>query len=52
MLPLNKPEVMIPLAWEKFDAEGRLTDEATAQSIRSLLEALYSWTLQLRGDHL
>lgn len=51
MLPLNKPEVMIPMAWEKFDADGRLTDDATTQSIRALLEALQTWTLQLRGDH-
>ncbi|MBV9787520.1 MAG: NAD(P)H-dependent oxidoreductase [Chloroflexi bacterium] len=50
MLPLNKPEVMIPMAWEKFDAEGRLTDDATAQQIRALLEALLAWTLQLRAE--
>lgn len=48
LLLLNRPEVVIAQAGEKFDAEGNLTDEKTAQSIRALLEALVTWTLQLR----
>lgn len=46
---LNKPEVMIGQAAGKFDAEGHLTDEATAQFIRTQLEALQAWTIRLRG---
>jgi chromate reductase len=49
MLPLNKPEVRVMRAAEKFDAEGRLTDEATRKEVRALLEALAAWTRQLRG---
>jgi len=34
---LLKPEVAIPRCREKFDAEGRLTDEATRGQVRKLL---------------
>ena len=47
-LPINKPEVFITLAQTKFDAEGRLTDEATRGFIRALLEALAAWTGKLQ----
>jgi chromate reductase len=48
MFPLNQPEVMIANADEKFDDEGNLRDETTAQKIRELLEALADWTRKLR----
>ncbi|HEU4502062.1 MAG TPA: NAD(P)H-dependent oxidoreductase [Nitrospira sp.] len=48
MLPLNQPEVMIANADEKFDEEGNLKDEKTAQKIRELLEALADWTRRLK----
>jgi chromate reductase, NAD(P)H dehydrogenase (quinone) len=38
--PLNAPEVMVPVAQEKVDAKGRLTDEKTRARIRDLLEKL------------
>jgi chromate reductase, NAD(P)H dehydrogenase (quinone) len=37
---LNKPEVMIPLAAQKYDAQGNLVDEETRAHIRALLQAL------------
>src|SRR5207249_1752785 len=43
MLPLNKPEVFIARAQEKFDAHGRLTDEAARRGIQTLLAALADW---------
>jgi chromate reductase, NAD(P)H dehydrogenase (quinone) len=46
--PLNKPEVMISGAAQKFDAEGNLTDDKTREGIRKLLEALVRWTRQLQ----
>jgi chromate reductase len=49
MLPVNRPEVLVFRAQEKFDAEGQLIDEATRQFVRKLLEALAEWTLRLRG---
>ena len=47
MHPLNKPEVLIGQAQTKFDADGRLTDEATRGFIRDMLVALEKWTRQL-----
>ncbi len=50
MLPLNRPEVLVTRAWEKFDVQGNLTDEATREQIRALLVAFTAWTRRLRGD--
>jgi chromate reductase, NAD(P)H dehydrogenase (quinone) len=47
-LVMTRPEVMIANAPNRFDADGRLTDEATRGMLRSLLEALAAWTRQLR----
>ena len=47
MHPLNKPEVLIGQAQTKFDADGRLTDEAARGFIRDMLAALEQWTRQL-----
>ena len=38
MHPVNRPEVMIGHAAQKFDALGNLTDEKTQVRIRQLLE--------------
>ncbi|HET9315477.1 MAG TPA: NAD(P)H-dependent oxidoreductase [Vicinamibacteria bacterium] len=45
------PEVLVAKAHEKFDAEGRLTDEPTRKFVRQLLEALSVWTERLRRGH-
>ena len=47
MHPLNKPEVMIPTAAQRFDERGHLTDEATRKRIGELLVALVAWTRRL-----
>jgi chromate reductase len=49
MHPLNQPEVMVPVAQEKIDQDGRVTDPKTRQKIRELLEGLVAWTRRLRG---
>ena len=46
---LNKPEVMIASAHERFDAEGRLTDETTGEFIAKLVVALGDWTRKLQA---
>ncbi|MEM3550618.1 MAG: hypothetical protein QXV01_05945 [Candidatus Bathyarchaeia archaeon] len=38
--PINRLEVMVPLAGEKFDNNGRLIDEKTRAKIQVLLESL------------
>ena len=43
-LVLEQPEVYVTAGWEKFDRGGSLTDQATTQQIRLLLEALVAWT--------
>lgn len=47
MLPVNKPEVFINTAAEKFDGEGRLVDEPTRQVVGQLVQALVDWTRRL-----
>ncbi len=49
MFPLNRPEVMISKAAQRFDESGNLTDAATRDFIRQLLQELVSWTLQLQA---
>jgi len=48
MLPVNKPEVMIPQAQTRFNAEGQLTDETARGLIKQLLESLRDWTARLK----
>ncbi|HEY5412618.1 MAG TPA: NADPH-dependent FMN reductase [Caulobacteraceae bacterium] len=48
-LPINKPEVFIAQAHQKFDAEGRLTDEMTRGFIGQLLVSLAAWTRRLKA---
>lgn len=40
MKPLNRPEVFVANAAQKFDAEGRLIDDDTKKTVRKLLDAL------------
>jgi chromate reductase, NAD(P)H dehydrogenase (quinone) len=47
VFPVNQPEVMIGNAAARFDAEGNLTDETTANFIRQLLYNLVEWTKRI-----
>lgn len=47
---LNQPEVMVPFAQDKFDKDGKLTDEKTREKIRELLENLVAWTRRLKSS--
>jgi len=46
---LNRPEVMIAGAGQRFDAEGNLTDEVTRKFIAAQIEALRAWAERLRA---
>jgi chromate reductase len=48
MHPINRPEVMIGNASQRFDQQGNLTDENSRKLIRQLIENLATWTRQLR----
>lgn len=45
---VNKPEVMIGTAQERFDAEGKLIHEPTREMIRKLVASLVEWTALLK----
>jgi chromate reductase, NAD(P)H dehydrogenase (quinone) len=46
---LNKPEVMIAQAHERFDASGKLTHEPTRELTQKLIQSLTDWTAQLKA---
>jgi chromate reductase, NAD(P)H dehydrogenase (quinone) len=48
MHPLNRPEVMIANAADKFDSKGNVADAETKERIRELLAALVRWTTMLK----
>jgi chromate reductase len=48
MYPMNPPEVMVPFAQDKIDANGRVTDAKTKEKIKELLESLVTWTRKLQ----
>jgi chromate reductase len=46
---LNKPELYVARAWEKFDKQGNLTDESTRDQVKAVVESLVRWAQRLRG---
>lgn len=48
VFPVNRPEVMIGNAPQRFDAEGNLTDETTKDYIRQLLRNLVELMRRIR----
>ncbi len=48
MFPINRPEVIVPFAQQKFDTNGRLTDEASRKFISSHLAELARYTRVLQ----
>jgi chromate reductase len=49
MHPVNRPEVFVTFAGQKFDQEGRLIDEQTRKFIGELLKALVASTKRLKS---
>lgn len=48
-LPLPHPGVVVGAAKAKFDADGRLTDEATGEFLAAFLRDLAEWTRRVGG---
>jgi chromate reductase len=48
MYPVNKPEVFVTFASQKFDDKGRLLDEQTKKLIGELLGNLVAWAKRLK----
>jgi chromate reductase len=49
MHPINRPEVMVPFAADKIDANGVVTDKTTRGLVKDLLESLVAWTRKQRA---
>ncbi|MFL6338978.1 MAG: NADPH-dependent FMN reductase [Nitrososphaeraceae archaeon] len=47
MYPINRPEVIVPFAQDKFDANGKLLDDNTKKFLGQLLQNLANWTRKL-----
>jgi chromate reductase len=45
---MNRPEVMISQAQNKFDAEGKLIDQPTRDFMATFMNAFRDWTLRMR----
>lgn len=50
MRPLDEPRLLLSRAWDKFDARGRLADEASRQRLTAVLAALAAWTLEVQAE--
>ena len=50
MFPVNRPEVFVAMASQKFDANGRLTDETARKVVRAHLIELVRFARLLRPD--
>jgi chromate reductase len=48
MYPINRPEVIVTFAHDKFDTNGRLVDDTTKTLLRQLLQNLANWTRKLK----
>ena len=48
MVPMNKPELFVRRAAEKFDDDGNPRDPMLRYRVRNLIEALLAWTERLQ----
>jgi chromate reductase len=48
MYPINRPQLMVANAEDKFSEDLRLTDEETLQTLREVLSSLVEWTRKLQ----
>lgn len=47
MYPINRPEVIVSFAQDKFDTNGKLLDDNTKKFLGQLLDNLANWTRKL-----
>ena len=48
MITFNRPELMVPRAYEKFDDQGNLIDDKVKDKLRNLLQEFYTFVVNLR----
>ena len=47
--PLNKPEIVVTFAGDKFDQQGNLIDEGLREEVRAQLAAFEHWIRLLKN---
>ncbi|HEX5186276.1 MAG TPA: NAD(P)H-dependent oxidoreductase, partial [Nitrososphaeraceae archaeon] len=47
MYPINRPEVMVNFAADRFDSNGNLLDETSQKLIGELIQNLVNWAVLL-----
>ena len=47
MYPINRPEVIVTFAQDKFDEDGKLLDDNTKKFLGQLLQNLANWARRL-----
>ncbi len=50
MHPINRPQLLLANAEEKFDANLKLKDERSRETLRKLLVGLVDWTQKLQAN--
>jgi len=50
MYPINRPEVIVTFAPDKFDQDGKLRDDDTKKFLGQLLQNLANWARSLGGE--
>lgn len=48
MFAMNKPEVYLTLAKQKFNEKGELIDDSTREHLKTFLEEFYRWTSKFK----
>lgn len=51
MYPINRPEVMVNFATDKFDSNGDLMDETSKKLIGELIQNLVDWAILLQKNN-
>ena len=51
-MPLNRPEVMIANARDRFDADGNLIHEKTGEFVAQWLQNRVHWTRRFKGQRI
>ena len=49
LIPMNKPEVIVMKAQEKFDADGKIIDEATRKVVATFMQSFKDWTARMKN---
>lgn len=49
MYPINRPEVIVTFAQDKFDENGKLLDDNTKKFLGQLLQNLANWARKMEG---